>query len=189
MMLYFTLWAVVALFPASEIVLAVVKRANPSLADVQDRGSMRLLWAAISLGVALAIVTRGVPEARLPGSPGLLGVIALVLMVLGLGIRWTAIITLGRLFTVDVAIQREHTVVETGLYHYVRHPSYAGLLIAFVGLGVSFGNWLGMLLLLLPITLAVGNRILKEERALTASLGAAYASYCARTKRLVPGVF
>ena len=180
---------VVILFPISEIVLALVKRANALTAEVRDRGSIRLLWAAISLGVVLGIGAQSVPFARLPGSPLYLRVVALVLLLLGLAIRWTAILTLGRLFTVDVAIHREHLVVETGLYRFVRHPSYAGLLLAFVGLGVAFGTWLGMLLLLLPITLAVANRIVKEEEALRVSLGAPYEAYSARTKRLVPGVF
>ncbi len=71
-----------------------------------------------------------------------------------------AILTLGRLFTVNVAIQADHSVVETGLYRFVRHPSYVGLLLTFVGLGVFFANWLSLFGLLVPIALAVLNRML-----------------------------
>ena len=70
-----------------------------------------------------------------------------------------------------------------------RHPSYTGLMIAFLGLGVFFGNWLSIVGLLLPITLGVVNRVVKEERTLLDSLGPAYASYCARTKRFLPWLF
>ena len=102
--------------------------------------------------------------------------------------RWVAILTLGRFFTVDVAIQPGHAVVQTGLYRMVRHPSYSGLLIAFLGIGVTFVSWLSILGLLVPITLAVINRVVKEEQALLNSLGPEYAAYCARTKRFIPGL-
>jgi protein-S-isoprenylcysteine O-methyltransferase Ste14 len=114
--------------------------------------------------------------------------VALGLLVGGLALRWVAILTLGRLFTVDVAIHSDHVVVQTGLYRVLRHPSYTGLLLAFLGLGVSFANWLSILGLLIPITLAVLNRVAKEEQALLSSLGSDYAAYCARTKRFIPGL-
>ena len=102
--------------------------------------------------------------------------------------RWIAILTLGRLFTVDVAIQANHAVVQSGLYRLVRHPSYSGLLLAFLGLGISFGNWMSILVLMVPIFLAVLNRVRKEEHALIAALGSEYVEYCSRTKRFIPGL-
>ncbi len=188
MILSVILRAVVVLFPISEIALAQVKRADPRTARLEDRGSLRLLWTGIALGVALAIAAQWVPSARVPGSLTLLRSLALSLMLVGLAMRWVAILTLGRLFTVNVAIHADHSVVETGLYRFVRHPSYVGLLLAFVGLGVFFANWLSILGLLVPITLAVLNRVAHEEQALLTSLGPPYAAYCARTKRFIPGV-
>jgi protein-S-isoprenylcysteine O-methyltransferase len=188
MMLFALLWAVVVLFPVSEIALARVRRANPQTSQLEDRGSLRRLWLAIMIGVTLAIAAQWVPSARVPGSALLLRSLALSLMVVGLAIRWLAILTLGRFFTVNVAIQADHSVVETGPYRFVRHPSYSGLLLAFVGLAVFFANWLSILGLLVPITLAVLNRVRKEEQALLASLGLPYAAYCARTKRFIPRV-
>jgi protein-S-isoprenylcysteine O-methyltransferase len=79
-------------------------------------------------------------------------------------------------------------VIAAGPYRYVRHPSYAGLLLAFLGLGVFFGNWLSLGVLMIPITLAVIHRIRLEESMLVSALGPAYNAYCARTKRLIPGV-
>jgi protein-S-isoprenylcysteine O-methyltransferase len=170
--LFSVLWFVVALFPVSEVALAVIKHSNASSTQAQDRGSMRVLWIAIVIGVGCAIAAQWVPSARLHVTSRIVSPLALVLIVAGLIVRWVAILTLGRLFTVDVAIQ----------------PSYAGLLIAFLGLGLFFANWLSLVLLLVPITLAVMNRVVKEERVLLQALGAPYADYCARTKRLIPGV-
>ena len=186
MLLSVILWSVVVLFPVSEIALARIKRANPQTARLEDRGSMRLLWLAIAFGVSSAIAAQWVPSARLPGSTLLLRLLALALMLAGLSMRWAAILTLGRLFTVNVAIQADHPVVETGPYRFVRHPSYSGLLLTFVGLGVFFANWLSIVALLVPITLAVLNRVVTEERVLLSSLGPAYAEYCGRTKRFIP---
>ncbi len=149
---------------------------------------MLLLWGTIGLGVALAFAAQWVPSVRVHIAPSVIHVVALVLMVLGLVVRWTAILTLGRLFTVDVAIHSDHEVVQTGLYRFARHPSYTGLLITFLGFGVSFANWLSIFALLVPISHGMLNRVKKEEKVLLRSLGPAYASYCARTKRFIPGL-
>lgn len=188
MILSAALWVVIVSFPISEFALAVLKRAAPATARVDDRGSMRWLWSAIVLGVGFAIAGQSVPWARFPGPVRILHLLALVLLVTGLSIRWVAILTLGRFFTVDVAIQSQQPVIQTGLYRFVRHPSYAGLLLAFVGLGVFFASWISLIALLVPITAAVMNRIAKEEAVLLAALGPRYAAYCAATKRLIPGL-
>jgi protein-S-isoprenylcysteine O-methyltransferase Ste14 len=185
-MLSTILLTVVVLFPASEVVLARVKRASPQISRLEDRGSLRLMWLAITIGVTLAVAASWFTSARLPGSPWLLRSLALSLMVAGLALRWVAIFALGRFFTVDVAIQADQSVVESGPYRFVRHPSYSGLLLAFVGLGLFFQNWLSILVLIVPIALAVIDRVAKEEQALLASLGRPYAAYSARTKRFIP---
>lgn len=179
----------VVLFPVSEIVLGLVKRARLGAAMRQDEGSMRLLWLVISGGVAAAIFAQHVAVTRMHLAPLVRLAAAVGLLAVGLAIRWVAIFTLGRFFTVDVAVHTDHSLVETGLYRYVRHPSYAGLLLAFGGLGMFFGNWLGLVLLMVPIVAALTHRISVEEAALGRVLGAAYADYCARTKRLLPGVY
>lgn len=180
---------VLALFPVSEIALAFMKRSRSRSAQSEDQGSMRLLWLSITLGVTLAMTAQLIPSARLSASPSIVQPAALALLVGGLAVRWAAILTLGRLFTVDVAIHADHVVVQRGLYRYMRHPSYTGLLIAFLGYGVFFANWLSILGLLVPIVLGVLNRVTKEEQALRDSLGPAYVAYCARTKRFIPGLW
>ncbi|NOY22804.1 MAG: isoprenylcysteine carboxylmethyltransferase family protein [Acidobacteria bacterium] len=180
---------VIILFPLSEIMLFVIKRSRGQQTRSEDRGSMTLLWLTILLGVTLAFFAVQVRPAQIPVTRPIINPIALVLMVGGLALRWIAILTLGRFFTVDVAIHSEHPVVESGLYHFMRHPSYTGLMIAFLGFGISFGNWLSIVAMLLPITFGVINRVATEEKALVASLGPAYSSYCERTKRFIPGIF
>lgn len=182
-------WLIV-LFPVSEVTLALVKRARRVDADASDRGSLRMLWISICGGVALAVWARLTWRgAVLPGPLHVREAIALACMAIGLAIRWTAIVTLGRYFTVDVATQRDQTVVQHGPYRFVRHPSYAGLLLTFIGLGIAYGTWPSLVLLILPIVPALVSRMGQEEAVLESRLGAPYREYCARTKRLVPGLY
>ena len=96
---------------------------------------------------------------------------------------------LGRFFSVDVAIVCDHRVVETGPYRVVRHPSYTGLLLQCVGLGVVLGTALSLFAIVVPTFLVLVHRIRVEERALITNFGNVYAAYTRRTKRLLPEVF
>jgi protein-S-isoprenylcysteine O-methyltransferase len=174
------------LFPISEIALTVRKRARKSEAASHDRGPMPLLWLVISLSVVAAILCAGVKSARIPMAPWPYYAGIISLMTLGLFIRWSAIITLGRFFTTNVAIQKEHQLVEKGLYKYIRHPSYIGLLLEFLALGFYFANWLSIVVLLTPITAAIMIRIIREEKVLVQAFGDSYAEYSNRTKKLIP---
>jgi protein-S-isoprenylcysteine O-methyltransferase Ste14 len=85
-----------------------------------------------------------------------------------------------------VKVQKDQTVVDTGSYRYVRHPSYTGLLIIFVGLGLALQSWGAVLVLALIFAIVWGYRVHVEERALISQLGEAYPAYSRRTKRLIP---
>ena len=89
----------------------------------------------------------------------------------------------------DVIIEKDHELVERGPFRIVRHPSYTGLLLAFVGLALSLGNWAGLLVSLMPIGAAFIHRMNVEEDALSRALGPRYAEYMKRTKRLVPFIY
>jgi protein-S-isoprenylcysteine O-methyltransferase Ste14 len=62
-------------------------------------------------------------------------------MAVGIAIRQWAVMVLGRYFTTNVRVHPGQTVVEEGPYRWVRHPSYTGMLITFVGIGLALWNW------------------------------------------------
>jgi protein-S-isoprenylcysteine O-methyltransferase len=172
----------------SEVALGAFKRSGTKSPDV-DRSSLRVLWVVILCSVAVAITAAtSMPAARssLLARWYSLGV---ALFVAGLVLRWYAIVYLGRFFTVDVAIAADHRVVDSGPYRFVRHPSYGGALLAFLGLGICFGNWVSLVAVTLPIASAFMRRIVVEESALGDALGESYAAYARRTKRLVPYLY
>jgi protein-S-isoprenylcysteine O-methyltransferase Ste14 len=115
--------------------------------------------------------------------------ISLAIMTAGLVIRWTAILTLGSFFNTRVAIHQDHRLIRTGLYRLVRHPSYSGLLLVFLGLGLSLGNWLSVAVVVIPFFAVLLYRIRVEESSLVEALGQDYVEYCKTTKRLLPGIF
>ena len=113
----------------------------------------------------------------------------LVVLVAGLLFRAWAIVTLGRYFTGSVLIQQGQHVVESGPYRFVRHPSYTGLLVALLGLGIALDDWLSLLVLALLPLFGIVVRIRHEESVLTESLGDEYREYASHHARLVPGIW
>ena len=110
-------------------------------------------------------------------------------MGIGILVRSIAIAQLGRFHTPNVAVLADHRVVDSGLYRHVRHPSYLGALIAFLGCSLALGNWLSLIIIMALSIVVYRYRIHEEEAALTASLGDQYRDYCRRTRRLVPFVY
>ena len=74
-------------------------------------------------------------------------------------------------------------------YRRLRHPSYTGLLMAALGVGIALANWLAIAACLAPALIGFSLRLLHEERVLAAELGEPYRAYMRRTRRLIPGVW
>jgi protein-S-isoprenylcysteine O-methyltransferase len=176
-------------YGGSEVALAFALRSRGNVARGADRGSLALLWTTITLAIVASIQVLGRGAARLPGPMLAWAVAGSGVLLAGLVLRWTAILTLRSAFTVDVAIAKDQRIVEHGVYHALRHPAYTGSLVAFLGMALSYGDWLAGLVLFLPIAAAFSYRIHVEERALRAAFGEEYDRYARRTKRLVPFVY
>lgn len=173
---------------ASEILLRIVKRSRAG-ATSRDAHSLTLMWVVISLSIAAGVFLAGNSRATVLPHRHFFAVAGLILFVAGLILRWVSIIQLGRFFTVNVAIAADHRLIESGPYRFVRHPSYTGALVAFLGFVLSLGNWLSVLVIMVPITAIFLYRINVEERALISALGDTYVSYSRRTKRLLPLIY
>jgi len=173
----------------SELLLQIVTRTSRSTGTVKDRGSLLILVGAIWASFWWA-GWYGATHARtmFGGAPWLITA-GLVLLLVGLAIRWTAILTLGTSFSVNVAIHATQTVRKTGLYRWMRHPSYTGAILCFASVGVEERNWVCLAIMLVLPTAGLIYRIHVEERALTEAFGQEYTEYSKVTKRLVPGVY
>jgi protein-S-isoprenylcysteine O-methyltransferase Ste14 len=114
--------------------------------------------------------------------------IGVALFAAGGALRIWPVFVLGNRFSGLVAIQPEHSLVTTGIYGVIRHPSYLGLLINSLGWSLAFRSGVGVLLtvLLIPPLLA---RIDAEENLLHSEFGDNYNVYRSRTWRLIPGIY
>jgi protein-S-isoprenylcysteine O-methyltransferase Ste14 len=174
---------------ASEVCLVIVTRTRKSGGTLHDRGSLFILWGTIVGSIfAAEWLHDNVPAPMFPGAlwPRYA---AIFLMIAGLLIRWTAILSLGKAFSVNVAIRTTQTLCQSGPYRLVRHPSYSGMLICFLAIGLAQRNWIGAAVVIVPTTAAVLYRIHVEEAALIEGFGSQYQSYRRTTKRLIPGIY
>jgi protein-S-isoprenylcysteine O-methyltransferase Ste14 len=112
-----------------------------------------------------------------------------VLMVAGIAVRQWAVALLGKFFTTDVRVHSDQTVVETGPYRWLRHPSYTGLLMTLVGVGLALGNWASLAVVVVLPLAGLVVRIRVEERALLDGLGEPYRRFAQSRARLIPGLW
>jgi protein-S-isoprenylcysteine O-methyltransferase Ste14 len=154
-----------------------------------DRASTRNLVLMVAAGVLVAsFALRNVPSAAI-GPVTAARWVALVLLWAGIALRQWSFRTLGRYFTFTIETSGDQPVIATGPYRVLRHPSYTGLLLVLVGIGLLLGNWLSLLAVAVAATAALVYRIGVEERALEAALGDRYREYAATRKRLIPYVW
>ena len=179
--------AVLLAWAAIELVLRARQRGLQQRRTSFD-WSFPVILVCIGGGVALAFRASHLGSTTWGGGWAPFGV-GLAILVAGASFRVWAIVTLGRFFTPVVMIQEGHRLVERGPYRIVRHPSYTGGLVGFLGLGIALASWLSVLAAVLLPLVGVLVRIHVEEGALTGGLGDEYREYAARTKRLVPGIW
>jgi len=114
--------------------------------------------------------------------------IGLGLFILGAALRMAAMIAMGPRFTVWVAIQEDHRLETTGLYRFVRHPSYTGAILTLLGWALTFRSLPGLLLAATAVPI-LASRAAAEERLLITEFAAEYTDYRRRSWRLLPWVY
>jgi protein-S-isoprenylcysteine O-methyltransferase Ste14 len=114
--------------------------------------------------------------------------LGLALFTVGGVLRIWPVFVLGRRFSGLVAIQPGHTLVTSGIYGIIRHPSYLGLLVGALGWSLAFRSVVGVLLMVLTVPVIL-SRIRAEEALLHTQYGAEYDAFRACTSRLIPGIY
>ena len=193
-------WVLVAVLLVVRTLTAVaVFRVNPAL--LRERATVLVHrhqpWAdRLVLLAFMGTAFVGVPAAAaldafhwhvLPSPPLVLAGLGLVLFALG----WTIIALALRENPFAVTVvrhqsERQHAVVDTGIYSVIRHPMYAGSPLVTVGLSLWLGSYTAALFAAIPLGLLL-VRIGLEERFLRRELPG-YREYSARVPyRLLPG--
>lgn len=114
--------------------------------------------------------------------------VGLILVILGMGLIFWSSWALGRLYSPEVTLQKEHHLITDGLYRFIRHPRYLGGMLLGIGLSLLFRSWIG--LILTGVFLAtILFRIKDEEVMMSEAFGAEWEAYCRRSWRLIPWLF
>ena len=145
-----------------------------------------LQWFGIGLNFLLAWL---LPAAAIPWHRTALFSIGVIVMLLGVALRWYAIWTLGDYFTRKVTVSADQEVVQNGPYRYIRHPAYSGTFLTMLGLGLVMTNWASLVVLLVCVFAGHIYRVRVEEKALMQQIGRPYVAYMHRTRRFIPLVF
>jgi len=172
----------------SEIFLNRMFRSGVSDKKNTDKNSELIIWITIPLSITAAIFASTIFYLPIYSSI-YINYIGLVIIFAGIIFRFIAIKQLGKFFTVDVTIREDHKLLQVGIYKYLRHPSYSGSLLSFIGFGFAMNSWLSLLIAFLPVFFAIINRINIEEKVLVESFGGQYLDYKKKTKRLIPFIY
>jgi len=181
-------WAL-AIATAVLVFVAMFSAGNLSSGQQEDRGNR---WVLAAFGVIAILI------AYLPAFTDRKGILVIdgdstrwfgiVLYFLGGSLRLWPVFVLGDRFSGLVAIQPEHTLVTTGIYSQIRNPSYLGLIAGTLGWALVFRSGVGVVLAASMIAPLIA-RMNAEEKLLRAHFGSEYDAYCARTSRLIPGIY
>ena len=182
--------AATALWFAAEAYLILRDRTRGKGKREIDRRTRNFNTIATVVALASAPIANWVPVLRfdVPGATVVFW-LGIVVIFLGLFLRHWSIIVLGRYFRTTIELEKGQKVIQKGPYKYVRHPSYAGIVLFFVGYGLLSKNWLSLFAAVCLPTVSLVYRIRIEEVALAEGLGAEYAAYQGKTKKLIPGIW
>ena len=171
---------------AQEAYAGRLRRAD---AQARDQGSLYVFWTLTALGYATAFSLWSSGRPPGPQLPEWTLWAGAAIATAGIGLRFWSVRTLGRYFTYVVKVADGQPVVEAGPYRLLRHPSYAGMLVTGIGMGLALRYALAPLIIVVPQMLGMIVRIRVEERALADAIGEPYRAYMRRTKRIVPFVW
>ena len=143
------------------------------------------LFALAYLLLPLYFLTSWVDFAHLPfplwvrstgGVVTCLGIVMFAWAHYTLGLNWTAVL----------ALAKEHELVTSGPYRYIRHPMYTAFFI--IGFGFLFlsANWLISVIYLVTLCLMYGVKVSREEEMKVGRFGEAYRLYMQKTGRILP---
>jgi len=116
--------------------------------------------------------------------------LGLLIFAAGAFIKLRAMQQAGEAFTPHVKVEVKQKLVPDGPYVLVRHPSYLGLMLSYLGMAILFNSKIGALALVVLVLPAVLFRIKKEEKLLSNRFGEAWKKYVGQTPmRLLPKIW
>ena len=147
--------------------------------------TLRLLGVAAQLGVIAYLINPSFMSWASVPLPAWLRLVGVLPAGLAIPLFLWTLRTLKRNLTDTVVTRKEHTLVTTGPYRWVRHPFYIAAALAVLGTSLLTANWFFFVTGLTAVAL-LAIRTRKEEENLIARFGDDYRNYMKRTGRFTP---
>ena len=160
-----------------------LSRRNP-----EDHGSSIRIFVLLAVCFIISFIFRRAGAGTVT-IPDWLGWGSIGIMVFGIAFRQYAITVLGAYFSPVIRVQEGQQLIQSGPYRYIRHPTYAGMLLAFYSAGLALGNWIILAAFVLLPTIAIVRRIKAEELMLERHFGKIYREYRLKTRALIPFLY
>lgn len=163
------------------------KKSGPSADDGFSARGGWWVMAQIPLLIA-AFVVPVLWQATVQGAlPSLLSLLGFLMLGAGAAVVLAGFVTLGEMLTPFPMPRARGRLRQHGIYAWVRHPVYAGLLLAVLGL--VLWRWSAPGLLMWAVLAVFFDRKAAYEERLLIRRFPAYRAYLRRVRRFVPGVY
>ena len=185
-------FCITVIFGISEWVLNFSMKKKGINSVEKDKTTIIFMFAltiSVAIAILLSFYLNRIEVLKIVFSHKILMVLTIFFMLIGMMIRWFSIITLDKYFSTNLTIIDGHTLYKSGLYKYIRHPSYLGATISFVGVGLYFSNMISFCIIVSSIVIGYIHRIRNEEKMLINHFGKEYVDYQNETKILIPFVW
>ena len=152
-----------------------------------ETGLLVLVWVGFFVPLIwLASSVLSFAEYSLSLGPLVAGVICFVA---GLWLFYRSHADLGTNWSITLEVREQHRLITQGVYCRIRHPMYSALVLYSLGHALVIPNWVAGPSNLVAFAILFMLRVHAEEQMMSDTFGDEYATYAARTKRIVPGVW
>ena len=115
--------------------------------------------------------------------------IGFVCMIFGMLLRIVSVRTLGNYYTSTLQTLEHQTIINKGIYRYIRHPGYLGNIILFIGSAIAITNIFITFIIIITIIPSYLRRVKYEELMLERKFDEQYRIYKSKTKKFIPLLF
>lgn len=179
----YVFWLALVFWWSMDFYVLVLKR--NAYSKILDRKSKFIMSMLIFGGVILAVAPEDFRAVWRTREFGLFQIAGTIVVAAGVLLRLTAILTLGEYFSPDIAITSDRKLVRKGIYSKIRHPSYTGEIIAFIGLAILFQHFPSSIYISLFPTIAFVYRAIVEERKLLEEFGEEFLEHKKNTRMFI----
>lgn len=104
----------------------------------------------------------------------------------GIFLTLSSIKSLGRLWGLSIEIKEGHKIIKDGVYHYIRHPYYIGVLFEVTGFSLFANSYYILTLTFLTLYPIIIFRMILDERVMISIFGEEYENYKREVSAFIP---